>query len=1612
MMKKIIVTLGVLFGLTAWSTAAQAYDITISNASALPGETVTVALNYQGNAEAVQAFQTTIQYDESVLELNSIEKGDTFSAGEYTLTSNTSVAGEVRGGMFTTGSGNSGANGQAVRLNFTIKASAEKGDTLVRVTEYVMGNLFSQMNPANINNGTVTVEGTNEDPAFSSISTQTVNEGGTLSFSIPVSDSDGDDLTLTLNNKESWMQLNDEGNNAFRLSLTPGFEDSGTYSITLTADDGNGGVVTSNAVSIVVADVNRAPIFNDYTAPSVSEGELLNFTIAATDPDGGDVTVTVDPSTLAPWMSFDGASLTGTPGFDEPASYTVRFSAQDSSGETVSEDVVVTINNVNQAPILSSIGNKSVKAGETLSFTVTAQDADGDTLMYSIQGLPDELFKSATGEFQWEPTSEDVDVYTVTFLVDDGQGGIDSEVIEITVTEEPVVTITLPKGPFKVNENEELEIPVSATVTDDSAIAIMVDGLIEGLIEYVETDGASGVLRVTPGFNDATPEAVTVTITADTPTTEPDSRIVSIVINDVNRAPVLGAVGNKSVEAGETLTFTLTAQDPDGDPLSYGIESLSSSFLNSETGQFQWTPTADDVDEYKVTVFVTDDKGDMDSKDITITVTEEVVENQSPVLTPVENKTIEAGEILNITLSAQDPDNDTLSYSIEGLPENLLNSATGEFSWIPTEQDVGDYPVTFRVDDGNEGTDTITLSISVLEKTVENQPPVMSAIGDKTLDEGTTLEFTVSLSDPDDDDLRLSVGGLIDGWMSLLDNGDDTFTVNLFPGFEDAGSYNLTFRADDTKESVRERITVTVVNIGANEDEVFLDLENNEFVHNLVQISGSADVQSQEEEFVRYDLYYAPSWKPEAMTKFGSSREPVRMGTLGQVHTQCFNDGEYIITLKLVTTAGQYVETERVTVDNYPQPPVFIGLDDKIGVVGETLSFQVQARDFDKADNGMINVSAVTLPAGADFDPVTDTFTWTLQEDDKGVHMASFRVVDSSGQEQVKEISISSMVVQRALLDLEDSPEMTMAMPHIHDQYAAWNRGMETVIYNYLTAEKEVVDFNNSLMTVGWYPRVFENKIVMFDDKDGSAGIYLYDTETMAITPLHVTGKKHTVPNIQGNDVVWITQDEVFQSPASLGVYDLGRERLQENVVTTQDEVIWLGPDIDEGRMVWSEDIGQGSPADIFILDLDASDSLKQLTSDKYAQTDPAIKGDKMVWLDAASFKGASLSSGADLVIYDLLTREKEILAGVLQKRGERSMGIYSPDICGNNVVYVYDELGDSAQSVKDGYEVFYHNIAEGGQVKIAPVTQGRSAHSPKVYGNSIVYIEEDADQISSYLYMAEFFLSPQVKMVTVLDEDRIRIIGENFGDGRTESTVKLSSGATCAVESWSDTQITCRVPSNNVDEMISVVTPGGRSEEVQAFPNLPPEAHAGPDIKVLAIDGQAEVSFDGTGSFDPEGEGLWYQWRYRGRRVGKYARFTKVFPVGVHYMKLVVIEPKSGMRDEDKVKITVYEDENASSTNRPPVAVIEKESRHINLFVSDINATAPLFLDGSGSYDPDGNQLKVFQWRVRGVRRGWSDTVNLNLPVGKHWIALEVHDIYGARSKKDKVCVTVSVME
>ncbi len=134
---------------------------------------------------------------------------------------------------------------------------------------------------------------------------------------------------------------------------------------------------------------------------------------------------------------------------------------------------------------------------------------------------------------------------------------------------------------------------------------------------------------------------------------------------------------------------------------------------------------------------------------------------------------------------------------------------TGKFIWTPTTGQVGTYNITVRVTDRLGGVDTETITVTVTG--TGNSSPVLGAIGSKTVNEGSTLSFTASATDPNAGQaLAFSLGAGAPAGASITSVGGFTWTPTETQG---PGSYPITVVVSDNgtpSSNDTETITVTV----------------------------------------------------------------------------------------------------------------------------------------------------------------------------------------------------------------------------------------------------------------------------------------------------------------------------------------------------------------------------------------------------------------------------------------------------------------------------------------------------------------------------------------------------------------------------------------------------------------------------------------------------------------------------------------------------------------------------------------------------------------------------------------------------------------------------------
>lgn len=198
-----------------------------------------------------------------------------------------------------------------------------------------------------------------------------------------------------------------------------------------------------------------------------------------------------------------------------------------------------------------------------------------------------------------------------------------------------------------------------------------------------------------------------------------------------------------SIKTGEEIQFSVFATDPESQPLAYSASSLpSGAVFNPSSQTFYWIPSTNQKGFYSPR-FTANDGKNSSSLTVTISVsasTESSSANQKPNWISIGDKSVRVGQTLQFTVSADDPEDEPITYSVFNLPTGAsFTSSSRLFSWSPKLSDLGSHIVTFRASDGVKSADrdvTITVQEAAVVSPNNNapifvnfNPPIKARIG-------------------------------------------------------------------------------------------------------------------------------------------------------------------------------------------------------------------------------------------------------------------------------------------------------------------------------------------------------------------------------------------------------------------------------------------------------------------------------------------------------------------------------------------------------------------------------------------------------------------------------------------------------------------------------------------------------------------------------------------------------------------------------------------------------------------------------------------------------------------------------------------------------------------
>ena len=302
-------------------------------------------------------------------------------------------------------------------------------------------------------------------------------------------------------------------------------------------------------------------------------------------------------------------------------------------------------------------------------------------------------------------------------------------------------------------------LPAQRLTVGDEAATVALAGRFRdpegGPLSYraVSSDPAVAAAEVAGDRVSITPVAAgrtTVRVTAGDPqglqTTLP---LAVHVLPRPNRPPELSPLADRTATAGDTLTLTVRATDPDGDRLRYTASAADSAIARAGAVDSVLTlrPLAEGLTT--IAVRVRDPEGLAAADTFQLTVEPP---NRPPTLTPLADLAATAGDTLTLTVRATDPDGDRLSYAAAAADTAIARARAVDsvLTLRPLAEGLTTIAVRVRDPEGLAAADTFQLTVERA-----NQAPVAGDLDDRRLRLGRSARIALrqAFTDPDGDRL-------------------------------------------------------------------------------------------------------------------------------------------------------------------------------------------------------------------------------------------------------------------------------------------------------------------------------------------------------------------------------------------------------------------------------------------------------------------------------------------------------------------------------------------------------------------------------------------------------------------------------------------------------------------------------------------------------------------------------------------------------------------------------------------------------------------------------------------------------------------------------------------
>jgi hypothetical protein len=525
----------------------------------------------------------------------------------------------------------------------------------------------------------------------------------------------------------------------------------GNDSFTYTVKDSQGAVSNVATVTMTVTSVNDKPVASAQAQTLDEDGSIL-LTLVATDVDQDTLSYRiVDEVTKGSLVQQSNDSWLYTPTANANGADSFTFVANDGEVDSDAVTVSLTITPINDQPTLAGQA-LSTDEDTPLTVTLSGEDIEGQSLSYTVVTDAVNGSVSLTGNsLVYTPNSDFNGSDSVSVVANDGE--LNSEVANIAITVTSINDAPLISGApaTSVNEDSGYQFIPTASDADNDTLTFS----ISNKPSWLSFNSATGELSGTP-LNEQVGSYSNLIISVSDGTQTQSLAPFSITVINTNDAPSISGVPATQVNEDETYSFTPSAQDMDGDTLSFSITNKPSwASFDTTTGRLSGTPTNEDVGtQAGIVISVSDGSMTASLASFSIKVNDT---NEAPVAQDATLNLLE-DDAITFSPTIMDADGDVITLVINSQPQfGSLTLQGTSFTYTPNLNYFGRDSFTYLASDGLEQSALATVNLDV--SSVNDLPVANPDIFEFDENEQNTYTLDVLENDTDADEQQLSIIG-------------------------------------------------------------------------------------------------------------------------------------------------------------------------------------------------------------------------------------------------------------------------------------------------------------------------------------------------------------------------------------------------------------------------------------------------------------------------------------------------------------------------------------------------------------------------------------------------------------------------------------------------------------------------------------------------------------------------------------------------------------------------------------------------------------------------------------------------------------------------------------